>query len=137
MLLESYKVKKMTKYIIHNSDGEILRYGQCQEGVSQANDGEFQINVDWTDDVSDYTVQNGILVRKEQAVLDAQVLEKQKINMRSYRDNLLSACDWTQVPDSPLTDAKKAEWATYRQALRDLPSTTTDFANPVWPSQPS
>ena len=126
----------MTKYIIHNSDGEILRYGQCQEGVSQANDGEFQINVDWTDDVSDYTVQNGILVRKEQAVLDAQVLEKQKINMRSYRDNLLSACDWTQVPDSPLTDAKKAEWATYRQALRDLPSTTTDFANPVWPTKP-
>lgn len=59
------------------------------------------------------------------------------LSLRSERNALLSSCDWTQVPDSPLTDAKKAEWATYRQALRDLPSTTTDFANPVWPSQPS
>jgi hypothetical protein len=26
------------------------------------------------------------------------------------------------MPDSPLSDAKKTEWATYRQQLRDLPS---------------
>ena len=25
------------------------------------------------------------------------------------------------MPDSPLSDSKKAEWATYRQQLRDLP----------------
>ena len=33
----------------------------------------------------------------------------------------LKASDWTQLPDSPLSEAKKAEWATYRQALRDVP----------------
>jgi len=58
-------------------------------------------------------------------------------SLRSQRDNLLGQCDWTQSPDSPLTDAKKAEWATYRQALRDLPSNTTDPANPTWPTKPS
>ena len=41
---------------------------------------------------------------------------------RTDRDALLADCDWTQMPDSPLTDAKKTEWATYRQALRDLSS---------------
>ena len=33
----------------------------------------------------------------------------------------LKESDWTQMTDSPLSDEKKAEWAVYRQALRDLP----------------
>ena len=37
------------------------------------------------------------------------------------RNNKLIASDWTQLPDSPLSAEKKAEWAAYRQALRDLP----------------
>ena len=37
------------------------------------------------------------------------------------RNRRLFASDWTQLPDSPLSDVKKAEWATYRQALRDIP----------------
>ena len=40
--------------------------------------------------------------------------------VRSHRDMLLMESDWTQMPDSPLSDSKKAEWATYRQALRDI-----------------
>ena len=43
--------------------------------------------------------------------------------LRSLRNMHLKDSDWTQFVDSPLTDSKKAEWATYRQALRDLPST--------------
>ena len=39
------------------------------------------------------------------------------------RNNKLLASDWTQLSDSPLSDSKKAEWATYRQALRDIPNT--------------
>jgi len=59
--------------------------------------------------------------------------------LRLKRDALLTESDWTQVNDSPLTDAKKAEWATYRQALRDLPSQYTDNDNiddVVFPTQP-
>ena len=40
--------------------------------------------------------------------------------VRHHRDMLLMESDWTQMPDSPLSDSKKAEWATYRQALRDI-----------------
>lgn len=38
------------------------------------------------------------------------------------RDIRLAASDWTQLSDSPLSEVKKAEWAVYRQALRDIPS---------------
>jgi ribosomal 50S subunit-recycling heat shock protein len=54
--------------------------------------------------------------------------------IRSDRNSRLLACDWTQLPDST---ANKAAWATYRQALRDLPNTLTDPRDPVvWPQAP-
>ena len=40
--------------------------------------------------------------------------------VRTMRNNELTATDWTQLPDSPLTAEKKAEWSVYRQALRDI-----------------
>ena len=40
--------------------------------------------------------------------------------IREKRNRYLLASDWTQMPDSPLSDEKKAEWRTYRQALRDM-----------------
>ena len=48
------------------------------------------------------------------------------VEFREKRDRLLQASDWTQMSDSPLSDTKKAEWATYRQALRDLPQKWAD-----------
>ena len=56
--------------------------------------------------------------------------------IRVERDALLTASDWTVLPDAPLTTAQKTAWKTYRQALRDLPQT---FATPdgiVWPEAP-
>jgi hypothetical protein len=57
--------------------------------------------------------------------------------MRIRRDELLYRSDWTQMPDSPLTDAKKTEWATYRQQLRDFPATWTPADTADFPDQPS
>ena len=58
--------------------------------------------------------------------------------IRLHRDKNLTMSDWTQGADSPLSDSKKAEWQTYRQALRDLPSTNTatQIDDIVWPSKP-
>jgi len=56
--------------------------------------------------------------------------------VRLERDRLLTASDWTQMPDTPLTASVKQAWADYRQALRDIPQ---DFDNPdeiVWPGTP-
>jgi nitrous oxide reductase accessory protein NosL len=50
------------------------------------------------------------------------VPDNSKTTIRVYRDALLASSDWTQAADSPLSDDKKAEWATYRQELRDITS---------------
>jgi hypothetical protein len=46
-------------------------------------------------------------------------------HFRDLRNNKLKNSDWTQANDSPLSEEKKKEWATYRQALRDLTKTVT------------
>jgi len=54
--------------------------------------------------------------------------------IRHQRNQLLLACDWTQVADST---ADKAAWATYRQALRDLPTKNADPKKIKFPTQPA
>lgn len=67
-----------------------------------------------------------------------QLLER---GVRNERDRKLPQSDWTQTVDAPLTTEKKAEWATYRQALRDLPANIPDTARSmsdiVWPTEPT
>lgn len=56
--------------------------------------------------------------------------------LRAERDRRLTACDWTQMPDAPLTDGQRAAWRDYRTALRDLPTATIDPTAPAWPDPP-
>lgn len=39
--------------------------------------------------------------------------------------------------ETTITDTQARAWASYAQALRNLPETTIDPANPVWPAEPS
>ena len=54
--------------------------------------------------------------------------------LRYWRDLELANTDWTQLTDAP-TD--KTEWATYRQALRDLPTSNADARKIVLPKKPA
>jgi len=57
--------------------------------------------------------------------------------VRSQRDGLLTASDWTMVTDSQLSDSKKTEWKTYRQKLRDIPA-SSGFPNSItFPDKPT
>ena len=59
--------------------------------------------------------------------------------IRNMRNGLLEESDWTQVNDCPLSDSKKQEWATYRQELRDLPSSQQaidNIADVIFPTIP-
>jgi len=58
------------------------------------------------------------------------------VSLRAERNTKLVDSDWTQYNDSPLGSEAKAEWAVYRKALRDLPHTTDDPADPTWPTPP-
>ena len=62
--------------------------------------------------------------------------------LRAQRDKLLAACDWRDSSDLTLTDA----WRTYRQALRDLPASSSpkldsngdlDYSSVSFPTEPN
>lgn len=57
--------------------------------------------------------------------------------IRTRRDQLLRATDFTQLPDFPATDAQRAELVAYRQALRDIPEQVEKPAELVWPVLPA
>jgi hypothetical protein len=53
--------------------------------------------------------------------------------IKNWRNAQLAKSDWTQVADAPVD---KAAWATYRQALRDLPEQGGLADEAVFPAQP-
>ena len=53
--------------------------------------------------------------------------------VRTERDAKLTESDWTKVVDAPVD---QVAWATYRQALRDIPE-QAEFPNTInWPTEP-
>lgn len=53
------------------------------------------------------------------------------------RFHLLFETDWTQGADSPLNPSKIAEFAKYRQELRDIPQVYSNPDDVVWPEKPT
>ena len=86
-------------------------------------------------------VVNGVyydLTPEEEAELEARAdaADLDLSMVRSQRDGMLRSTDWTQVGDAALGDHTAEEWATYRQALRDLPSVYSRVSEVVWPLSP-
>tara|TARA_B100000927_G_scaffold90726_1_gene73369 strand:+ start:2539 stop:2919 length:381 start_codon:yes stop_codon:yes gene_type:complete len=57
-------------------------------------------------------------------------------NIRSTRDQILKDTDWTMTTGATVD---QAQWAAYRQVIRDIPQTYKDKTpdDVVWPTQPS
>ena len=107
--------------VINTETNAVLRYVTCLQSDSSANCFEGE------------SIVEGRLARTETSTSVVS-------SMRNLRNSILVSTDWTQLPDSPLSPSKKAEWATYRQSLRDIPSnypSATSLDDVNWPSQPS
>ena len=117
-----------TKY--ETATGEILEGGSTGALLTDIPLEEGQSIIEGTYDVGTYKIIDGVAIEQ---VIDFW------INVRIQRNGLLTESDWTHTSDSPLSSSKKTEWATYRQALRDLPATSsaTEEADVVWPTEPS
>jgi hypothetical protein len=63
----------------------------------------------------------------------AERLQDKEAEVRQQRNELLSACDWTQLPDSP---ADHEAWAAYRQELRDVTAQEGFPWDVTWPETP-
>ncbi len=70
-----------------------------------------------------------------QARAGGQSPEKAWDELRTRRNQMLFQTDWTQLPDVP--DEIRAAYVPYRKALRELPASTADPANPTWPEAPA
>jgi len=86
-------------------------------------------------------VVNGVYIDLTEAEIAQRTadIEAHDLDMnmvRGQRDGMLSAADWTQIADAALGDHTAEEWATYRQALRDLPSVYSRVSEVVWPEDP-
>ena len=72
------------------------------------------------------------------AEMDAEAIAakdaEQAKSVRQQRNDKLKDSDWTQLMDSP--ESNKAAWATYRQALRDVPKQAGFPWDVQWPEQP-
>ena len=69
---------------------------------------------------------------KLKELIDAQPLKE----LREERNRRLAEVDWVFSTDYQIPDDKRGVWIAYRRALRELPSTTEDPTNPVWPEKP-
>ena len=57
--------------------------------------------------------------------------------LRQERNRRLAEVDWMFSGDYKIDPEIYQEWLVYRKALRDLPSTIEDPANPTWPEKPA
>lgn len=119
------------EYTTYNTTtGEILESGATNVALSDIPLQEGQSIIEGIYDVSNYKIIGGEAV--EQTIDFWETI-------RLQRNELLKESDWTQVNDCPLSDSKKQEWATYRQELRDLPSTNqsvNNIADVIFPNKP-
>ena len=139
-----FQIKQIISY--HKDSGDII-----SRSLFEVVDGEY--------DVSWFKVEDG----EEKLILDEPLSENYErvalpltdppeflirepikpdnlADLRVERDILLKESDWTQLPDSPLSSEKKAEWAAYRQALRDLPinaDTSLQYKDIEFPTPPA
>lgn len=138
----------MKYFSVYNNVGQILQSGQCSDDDYnlQCSDGnsiiEQQTNPS-TQYVSDGKVINippkpdyasNFDYASGQWVGD---LDAQETNVISRRNMILYSCDWTQLPNGPLTVEVQQEWAVYRQALRDITTQSGYPFDVVWPTPPA
>lgn len=125
-------------WVIHKPNGEIVGAAADKGWAEMAAEGDLAV-IEHSEeiDVREYHVVDGVVVRKDQAVIDAEVYardyDEASRRVRFERSRRLMKSDWTQAPDAPV-DA--AAWAAYRQALRDIPQQAGFPNNITWPEAP-
>jgi hypothetical protein len=83
--------------------------------------------------------ENGVMRPANEAELEQMRIDAEQAQarlpdeIRQQRNQLLTASDWTQIPDCTVD---KQAWATYRQALRDITNQSGFPTDVVWPTKP-
>jgi hypothetical protein len=114
--------------------GTVYQYSQ-QDGVEQI-DGKWYtkyiLGPVFTDRAAEGD-QPAQTAAEQEAAYKARKDAEQAASVRTSRTEMLKDCDWTQIADST---ADKTAWATYRQALRDVPTQAGFPWTVTWPDAP-
>jgi hypothetical protein len=96
--------------------GTVYQYSQ-RDGVEQQSDGKW-----YTKYILGPVFTDGetTAIAQETAYKAMKDTEQAK-SVRASRDTLLAECDWVAVKAFETGSSVSTEWATYRQALRDVP----------------
>ena len=109
-----------------------------RNGVTQDANGNWVEAYVERDMFSDYTTEEGVTVTKaeQEQAYTARKNEEAATAVRAERDKLLASCDWMAIKAFEAGSTLSTEWATYRQALRDV-TAQEGFPNEItWPTQP-
>lgn len=89
---------------------------------------------------------DGVLVDMTQDEIDARLAEeaefeaghfdREAANVRAHRDNLLQETDWIVAKAYERGEPVPANWASYRQALRNITAQTGFPYSVEWPTKP-
>ncbi len=116
----------MKSFIVYAQNGTILRTGSCPDAMFDLQKDADELIMEGVANDASKIIQDGKIVEKpapsDTVKNDAAILE-----LRLRRDLILASTDWTQLPDSPLSDSAKNEWQEYREKLRNLPSENQDI----------
>ena len=140
--------QQLTEALLNDLGGDVVFEGPQATGgdryqYSQA-DGVEQINGKWFTKYvlgpvfSDTEAEDGTVTTAAQneAAYKAGKDAEQATAIRKQRDEKLAESDWRMIKAWETQTAVSTEWATYRQALRDV-TTQTGFPWEVtWPTQP-
>lgn len=131
-------------YYINFDENGIQAETKWFDGTTPSEDGWYMADVDIIG--KRYKLSDGNAVEMtEEEILEANgqtLLETSLVGIKAERNRLLLESDWTVNPQIPMSEAKAAEWALYRQQLRDFPSTVTveklrSESGLSWPVRPS
>ena len=112
------------EYTIYNPDnGKIIKSLKCDFETLKLNLAGNDAYIEGFYRSDDYEIKDGAAVeRVEDTTAQAEIHNLMR------RSAELAGSDWTQLADVALTDTEKQNYATYRQALRDI----TTHSN--WPN---
>ena len=107
---------------------ENLKYQNAEHTSIYAEDGAAILSIP----VSAGNAHYDTIVAEELTIADYAAPAATWVSVRYERNKLLKDTDWQASSDRTMSDAE----TTYRQALRDLPSTNSDPTKIVFPDAP-
>ncbi len=103
--------------------------------------GDVYSGIEWLDKTQTIPTEEEVTAKMKE-LTDAEPMKL----LREERNKLIAETDWTQLKDISLDSIREKNWKEYRQALRDLPNSSTpkldsfgnlDLSSVSWPDKPS